>query len=107
MLGASGFEVGREVLVGGSPFVRANDPDLLAAQALPQGLQNADFIVDALDTVPLGRAGMTALVPPERRAQIKQRGALSRYQHPGNLIPRLRQTRCQRRWDLRMKTRAA
>jgi len=44
MLGASGFEVGREVLVGGSPFVRANDPDLLAAQPLSQRLEDGPLL---------------------------------------------------------------
>jgi hypothetical protein len=44
LLGASGLEIGWEVLVGVSPFVRADDPDLFAAQPLAERLEDARFV---------------------------------------------------------------
>ena len=49
MLDAVGLEVGWEVLVGVAPFVRADDPDLLAAQPLAQRLKDARLVHAADD----------------------------------------------------------
>lgn len=48
MRGPVDLKIGREVLVGVAPFVRANDPDLLAAEPLAQRLEDARLI-DAAD----------------------------------------------------------
>src|SRR4051812_43394136 len=42
-------EVGWEVVVGIPVAVRTNDPDLFAAQPLPQCLENGDLVIDAVD----------------------------------------------------------
>ena len=41
VLGASDLKIGWEVLVGVTPFVRTDDPDLFAAQPLAQRLEDA------------------------------------------------------------------
>jgi hypothetical protein len=64
MLGASDLEVGREVLVGVSPLVRADDPDLLAAQPLAQRLEDAGLIDVADDPGAPARVGVREQVRP-------------------------------------------
>ena len=49
VLGAVDLEVGREVFVGVSPLVRANNPDLRAAQPLAQRLKDARLVHAADD----------------------------------------------------------
>src|SRR5262245_61271795 len=43
------LEVGREVVIRVAAAVRPDDPDLLAAQPLPQRLENGDLGGDAID----------------------------------------------------------
>jgi len=52
------LEVGGEVLVGVSPFVRADDPDLLTAQPLTQRLEDARLIDAAHDAGAPARVGL-------------------------------------------------
>jgi hypothetical protein len=44
VLDAVDLKIGREVFVGVAPFVRAEDPDLLAAKPLTQRLKDARLI---------------------------------------------------------------
>ncbi len=64
MLGAVDLEVGREVLVGVSPFVRSDDPDLLAAQPLAQRLKDARLVDAAHDSVAATRVGLGQQLGP-------------------------------------------
>ena len=44
-------KIGRQILLGVAIAIRTLDPNFLGAQAFPQGAQDADFIVDAIDPV--------------------------------------------------------
>ncbi len=48
------LEVGRQIVVGIAVAVGADHPDLLAAQALAQGLQHRDLVGDAVDAILAG-----------------------------------------------------
>ena len=48
-------EVGRQIRIGIAKPVRARDPDFLAAQPFAQGLEHADFVVDAVHPLPAAR----------------------------------------------------
>jgi hypothetical protein len=54
MGGALRIEVGRQVFVGVAVAVRAEDPDLLAAQLVAQRSQSADLVGDAVDVRGVG-----------------------------------------------------
>jgi hypothetical protein len=71
-----GVEVGRQVLVGVAEAVGANDPDLLARQALVQGLQYADLIVDALHADAPLAVHMHDRLQPVRRHDAVERHLL-------------------------------
>ena len=64
VLGAVDLEVGREVFVGVSPFVRADDPDLLAAQPLAQRLEDARFVDAAHDAGAAAGVGLGQQLGP-------------------------------------------
>lgn len=64
MLGAVDLEVGREVLVGVSPLVRADDRDLLAAQPLTQRLKDARLVDAAHHARAAARVGLGEQLGP-------------------------------------------
>jgi hypothetical protein len=66
VLGAVDLEVAGEILVGVAPLLRAEDPDLLAAQPLAQRLKDARLIDVADDPGAPTRVGLRQQVGPAR-----------------------------------------
>ena len=62
---ALGLEVGWQIVVRVAVAVCADDPDFLAPQLLAKGLQDADFVGDAVDAL----AGLGRPSPSRRPAR--------------------------------------
>jgi hypothetical protein len=73
---AVALEVGRQVLVGIAVAVRPDHPDLLAAQALAQGLQHGDLIGDAVDAILAGGVLLDDRLAPQAPHDAIERNVL-------------------------------
>lgn len=76
-LGAAFLEVGGEVLVGVAPVVGADDPDLLAAQPLPERLEGHDLVGHAHHPLPAAGVGAVDQLGPVAVHPVVDRDALT------------------------------